>query len=177
VLASWTLEESLDSAVPLALEVREESLDTKYGRKWETRGARAFYYLEGVKAFHPDIPDRGSNPGMQPTFMESLDPETYSPRGISGETAVVFREFVWDARRGEGLLNVKVVEGDFIQEFFIRMRHDPDGRYRLYPALAHQVFPTEGVRKALELAAAQPGQAPEEAAPGTGGPEAARGDA
>ncbi|MDR1080829.1 MAG: hypothetical protein LBQ79_07660 [Deltaproteobacteria bacterium] len=173
VLARWTLEESLDSALPLALEEREESLDTKYGRKWETRGARAFYYMEGVKAFHPDIPDRGTNPGMQPTFMDALDPETYSPGGISGETAVVFREFVWDPRRAEGLLNVKVVEGDFIQEFFIRMRRDPDGRYRLYPALAHQVFPTEGVRKALELAAAGPCPAHEDPAGGSGGPEAA----
>ncbi|MDR1035425.1 MAG: hypothetical protein LBT40_02270 [Deltaproteobacteria bacterium] len=155
VLARWTVEQSLGSALPLALEEREEALDTKYGRKWETRGARIFYYLEGVKARHPEVPRRGTE-AMQPTFLDTLDPQTFSPAGISGETAVVFRDFVWDPLRETGFLSTKVVEGDFIQEFFIRLRRDPDGRYRLYPALAHQVFPTEGVRKALELAASAP---------------------
>ncbi|MDR1312197.1 MAG: hypothetical protein LBQ12_00515 [Deltaproteobacteria bacterium] len=153
VLACWTLGESQASALPLSLEERGGALDTKYGRKWENLGARTFYYLEGEKARHPEVPDRGIA-DMQPTFMETLDPKSYAPRGQSGETAVVFREFVWDEGKRQGLLSTKVVEGDFIQEFFIRLRQDGDGRFRLYPALAHQVFPTEGVRTALELAAA-----------------------
>ncbi|MDR1039674.1 MAG: hypothetical protein LBR80_05795 [Deltaproteobacteria bacterium] len=151
VLAAWTEEESRCSALPLALAERDEGLDTKYGRKWSHLGARSFFHLEGTKARHPEVPDRGIAE-MQPTFIDSLDPNSYRPGGISGETAVVFRDFVYDREKREGLLSTKVVEGDFIQEFFIRLR--PDGnRWRLYPALSHQVFPTEGVRKALELAA------------------------
>ncbi|MDR2612407.1 MAG: hypothetical protein LBG06_06120 [Deltaproteobacteria bacterium] len=155
-LAAWTLAQSEGSALPLTLSELAGGLDTKYGRKWESLGARSFFHLEGVKARHPVIPCHGPM-DMQPTFLASLEPGSYNPAGISGETAVVFREFIFDPARREGLLSAKVVEGDFIQEFFIRLRPDPDGRWRLYPAFPHLVFPTEGVRKALELAAADGG--------------------
>jgi tRNA (guanine-N7-)-methyltransferase len=163
-LASWALAQSRDSALPLTLTEREGALDTKYGRKWEGLGASVFYHLEGVKARHPELP-AARTPDMQPRFLDSLDPESYRPDGITGETAVIFRELVFDHVRREGLLPVKVVEGDFIQEFFIRLKQDPDGRYRLYPALPHLVFPTEGVKIALDLAAGETPVTGKKAAP------------
>ncbi|MDR3153669.1 MAG: hypothetical protein LBW85_05205 [Deltaproteobacteria bacterium] len=151
-LASWTLAQSAGSALPLSLTEKEAGADTKYGRKWEGLGARSFFHLEGSRAFRPSLPPPG-RADMQPTFLPSLDPENYSPQGISGETSVVFRGLLFDTERQEGLLNTKVVDGSFVQEFFIRLRPEGDGRWRLYPAFPHLLFPTEGVRAALRLAA------------------------
>jgi hypothetical protein len=56
----------------------------------------------------------------------------------------------------EGLLNCKVVEDNFVQEFFIRVIEVENGIWKLYPALSEHVFPTEGVELALKLAAQEP---------------------
>jgi tRNA (guanine-N7-)-methyltransferase len=163
ILAEWTLKEASESSLPLALSEREGYLDTKYERKWEGGGQKLFYHLEGEKIRHPQI-TRPKALDMQPCYLnaKTLDPESYAPKGITGETSIIFRNLVFDQAKGEALLSVKVVENSFIQEFFIRITKQADGRWKLFPALSSQIFPTEGVRTALLLAA------------NPGGPEAPR---
>ncbi|MDR2349348.1 MAG: hypothetical protein LBF41_01815 [Deltaproteobacteria bacterium] len=151
-LARWTEKEAEGGSLPLSLSTKEGILDTKYERKWKEGGRETFYHLEGEKKSHPDIGEPESK-DMRPAILENLDPETYNPKGITGDLTVIFRGLTYDPAKGEGLLNTKVVEGSFIQEFFIRIHKTPDGRHKLYPALSNSVFPTEGVQKALALAA------------------------
>jgi tRNA (guanine-N7-)-methyltransferase len=154
ILAEWTLKEAKHSSLPLGLSEKEGYLDTKYERKWEGEGQKLFYHLEGRKISHPPV-ERPKPIEMQPIFLNSseLDPKNYSPSGITGPTTIIFRGLTYDPIKGEALLNTKVVEDSFIQEFFIRITLEPDGRWKLYPALSSQIFPTEGVRTALILAA------------------------
>jgi hypothetical protein len=110
---------------------------------------------------------------MRPRYSSALNPRDYRPLGRSGTPSVVFGELVYDEPRGLGLLQAKVVEDQFIQEFHIRLKRLPDGRFKLAPALVGQVLPTAGVALALDLAAAAgaPGQAGEgaQAGPARGG--------
>ncbi|MDR2459404.1 MAG: hypothetical protein LBE38_01275 [Deltaproteobacteria bacterium] len=151
-LAQWTLSESLSSNLPLELTECEAQLDTKYERKWEGMGQKIFYHLKGSpKTIH--FLERTPKVLMQPLYINSLDPKSYNPKGITGDICVLFRGLTFDGEKGEALLNTKVVEGSYIQEFYIRFSLQADGRWKLYPSLSNQVFPTEGVQKALILAA------------------------
>ncbi|MDR2340098.1 MAG: hypothetical protein LBF40_08205 [Deltaproteobacteria bacterium] len=169
-LAEWALAQSEGSGLALSLKEEGAIQNTKYERKWESSGIESFLHLSGPKAFHPDIPEPKAPP-MKPLYLTGLEPSTYRPKGISGPTSVVFRELVFDGNAGEGLLNCKVVEDSFVQEFFIRLRRTekPDV-WKLYPALSERVFPTEGVQLALRLAALEDVSVPEAGGSGPGGP-------
>ncbi|MDR1164790.1 MAG: hypothetical protein LBO66_02780 [Deltaproteobacteria bacterium] len=151
-LAAWTLAEAEGSALQMEESLREASLDTKYERKWSARGRTRFFHLAGTPRGVPAIPPKGPT-DMRPLYLDSLDPHNFRPQGASGDTTVIFREFLYDGEKESGLLDVKVVESSFIQEFFIRARKEPDGRWKLYPAHSSRVFPTEGVAYALKLLA------------------------
>ncbi|MDR2405394.1 MAG: hypothetical protein LBE27_03385 [Deltaproteobacteria bacterium] len=151
-LAKWTMEEGEGSALSLTLSEEGSILNTKYERKWEESGKLRFYHLKGRKTTEPHIPKPYGGP-MKPHYLKDLEPSSYRPRGANGDITVVFREFIFDGDKRQGLLNCKVVEDSFVQEFFIRVKEVEDGLWKLYPALSERVFPTEGVELSLKLAA------------------------
>lgn len=153
-LAHWTLEQACDSALDLSLEERPAEMGTKYERKWQGGGRRTFFHLTGRKA--EKAPARAERPleifDMQAYYRDRLDPLHFAPTGCSGEIVVKFKEFIYDPQKAQGLLRTFVVEGPLIQDFFINIRREGD-RWKLSPAISSQLFPTQGVAKALELAA------------------------
>jgi tRNA (guanine-N7-)-methyltransferase len=151
-LAHWALGQSKGSGLPLSLAMGHELMDTKYERKWLSGGQDTFYHLTGRKAGHAEIREPGFG-DMQPRLSYSIVPSEYHPQGRSLEPTVVFGDFVYDDRKKQGLLATKVVEDQFIQEFYIRISQQPDGGHKLAPAQPSQVFPTLGVATALALAA------------------------
>ncbi|MDR3038421.1 MAG: hypothetical protein LBV21_03895 [Candidatus Adiutrix sp.] len=152
-LAEWTLAQAEGSALALTLAERPAELDTKYERKWRGGGRRVFYHLTGGKTRRPELP-APEETAMQAYYRDELDPGAYRPQGAATEGLVVrFKEFIYDSGRGEGLVRALVVEGHLTQDFFIRLRREPDGRWKISPAAPGQLFPTQGVARALELAA------------------------
>ena len=154
-LAAWTMEQSKDSAMRLALETSPAIMDTKYERKWLLGGQNLFYHLNGTKRAHPEA--RVSELSqMPPRFSALSNPRDYRPEGRTGAPSIIFGELIYDELKGEGLLQTKVVEDHFVQEFHIRLKNLGDGRFKLAPALPGQVLPTAGVGLALDLAALDP---------------------
>jgi tRNA (guanine-N7-)-methyltransferase len=151
-LAHWTINEAKQTELKLEMFEHKALLDTKYERKWLSGGQETFFHLTGHKTGHPQIPDSGFRE-MQPSYSNSIDPQKYQPKNITGDPTVVFGDFIYDPARCQGLLATKVVEDQFIQEFHIRVALTPQGSWKLAPALANQVFPTKGVKLALALAA------------------------
>jgi hypothetical protein len=149
-LAEWTHNQSLSSALPLNLETKSAILDTKYERKWQTEGQNIFYHLTGQKKYHPEIL-RPEPPNMKIYHLQNFIAQDFSPQGQTGDITVIFKEFIFDSLLQEGLQHTKVIEGDFIQEFFIRIIKDPDGLWRITPALNRHLFPTPGIQTSLLL--------------------------
>jgi tRNA (guanine-N7-)-methyltransferase len=152
-LALWALAEARGSAMEFSLRESRELLDTKYERKWLSGGQDVFFHLEGRKTRHQDINEPGLV-DMQPHYSSSLDPRDYRPKNRSQDPTVVFGEFLYDQSQGKGLLAAKVVEDQFIQEFYIRVSKLPEGGFKLAPT--GRVCPTMGVEIALELASLAP---------------------
>lgn len=150
-LAEWTMGQAEGSALGLSLEERPAEMDTKYERKWRFGGRRVFYHLSGEKLFHPNIP-APKEYEMQAFYRDDFNPAEFKPEGCAGEIVVKFKEFVFDSGQNQGLLRTFVVEGPLTQDFFIRIRREGE-RWKLSPAIAAEIFPTQGVARALELAA------------------------
>ena len=155
-LADWVLEQAQNSALDLDLTERPPELDTKYERKWQGTGQRAFYRLAG-----------GKTAGQARPTYEEIDVRAYyrlefSPAGFrpadeaTEETVIRFKEFIYDSGRAEGLLRTLIIEGHLTQDFYIRLRREPDGRWKISPAAPARLFPTRGLTRALELAAGRP---------------------
>ena len=175
VLAEWTMNQAEGSALDFEFEERPAEMDTKYERKWQGGGRRNFYHLTGRKGpggaiLRPSGGDahtaRPSLNGMSPSplsapleidmqayYRDDFNPDDYRPQGCSGDIIVKFKEFMFDRDKSQGLVRVMVLEGPLTQEFFIRIILE-NGRWKFSPAIASQLFPTQGVARALELAAA-----------------------
>ncbi|KXS55816.1 MAG: hypothetical protein AMR96_06290 [Candidatus Adiutrix intracellularis] len=152
-LADWVLAQAQGSALTLELAERPAELNTKYERKWQGGGQQQFYHLTGYKNERAGRLEPIKETKMQAFYRDYLDPTTFSPRGCVEAVVVRFREFIFDPHRAEGLLRVFVIEDHLTQDFFIRLRQEPEGRWKVSPAVPGQVFPTIGVARALELAA------------------------
>ena len=155
-LADWVLEQAQNSALGLALNVRPPELDTKYERKWRETGQRNFYCLAGGKTRRPVI-QTPEEIDVQAFYRAEFAPADFRPRDEATELAVIrFKEFIYDPSRAEGLLRTMVIEGHLTQDFYIRIRHEPDGRWKISPAAPAGLFPTRGLARALELVAGRP---------------------
>jgi hypothetical protein len=156
-LADWVLDQAQNSALALSLTERPPELDTKYERKWQGAGRRSFYRLAGGKTAHPALPGL-EEIELRAFYRDELDPIGFRPRELAAEDLVIsFKEFIYDARRAEGLLRTLVIEGHLTQDFYIRLHREPDGRWKISPAAPARLFPTRGLALALELAAGRNG--------------------
>ena len=151
-LADWTMGQAEGSSLDFTLSERPAEMDTKYERKWQGGGQRTFFRLEGRKKNHPLIKPL-EEVEMQAYYRDDFNPDAYSPEGCGGDIAVKFKEFIFDRERQQGLLRVLVVEGTLTQDFFIRISRQDD-RWKFSPAIASQLFPTQGLARALEMAVA-----------------------
>lgn len=150
-LADWTNEQATISALELEMVESQAKFDTKYERKWQDGGREIFFHFIGRKRFHKEIPALDSC-CMQTFFSDRIDPFDYSPPNFLGQPTVVFGQFIYDSRIGQGLIRTKVVESNFAQEFYIKLSEVSQGRFQISPALPRQIFPTDGVNLALSLA-------------------------
>ncbi|MDR2351712.1 MAG: hypothetical protein LBF22_00890 [Deltaproteobacteria bacterium] len=160
-LAEWIVSEAKDSFLKIVVHEKQAVLNTKYERKWQSLGQAKFYHLEGTKIGNPECPPL-EPVVMHPQFLNNFSPLNFQPPTQTGEITILFRELIFDQNKKIALLKTKVVEGllggteaPFIQEFFIRISQQPDGRWKLFPELSHLLFPTQGVQMALELAASE----------------------
>ncbi|MDR2945619.1 MAG: hypothetical protein LBV79_02585 [Candidatus Adiutrix sp.] len=151
LLAEWTMGQAENSALRLDCEERPAEMDTKYERKWQGGGRLVFYHITGRKTLTPIVPPP-QEIEMQAYYNDDFNPDTYNPQGCAGEIIVKFKEFMFDRSKNQGLTRVMVLEGPLTQEFFIRVILE-NGRWKFSPAIASQLFPTQGVARALELAA------------------------
>ena len=152
-LADWVLEQARNSALSLSLTERPPEWDTKYERKWHEAGRCSFYCLAGGKTAHPAL-SAPEEINVRAIYRSELDPANFHPQGVASEDLVIrFKEFIYDSVRAEGLLRTLVLEGHLTQDFYIRLRREPDGRWKISPAAPARLFPTRGLARALELAA------------------------
>ncbi|MEW6266293.1 MAG: hypothetical protein AB1641_24735 [Thermodesulfobacteriota bacterium] len=149
-LLEWISGQTPDTGLSVSRRAVPAGYDTKYERKWLTWGREAFHEMKLVKERHQDVSLVEDSPLIS-FRLTSFDPSNFSPRDLSGQPAVKFKEFLYDPDQRQGLLRAFVVEDKLIQDFWIRIK-DEGGYWFLGLAQPKTVLPTEGVRLALDLA-------------------------
>lgn len=146
----WLLEQVPGAGFEAHWQTIPPRFETKYERKWQDGGQEQFYELRLLKQTHLDIPLK-EDVTLKIHRLAHFDPDHFRPAGESGEIAVAFKEFLYDAQRHKGLARVFVVEESLKQEFWIEIVRLEKG-WTIRPARGSDVVPTAGVQRALDLA-------------------------
>jgi len=162
--ADWIQEQSKerDTGFDLVTGKTGAKFETKFERKWLAAGQDVFCRMEFRKARHTDVPLKEDNP-LKAYFHRAFDPDHFELTDESAESAVVFKDFLYDPRQEKGLVQAVVSEAHLIQHVFIGIVKADKG-WCVLKMGGQQVLPSEGVARAIELVS----QAVERSSGGTG---------
>ncbi len=145
----WVLEQTPDTGFEVQWQPIPPQYNTKYERKWQSRGQRQFYELRLIKQAHIDIPLKEDIP-LRTYRVDRFDPDRFQPEDARGEITVVFKDYLYDPRRRKGMVQVIVTEDSLTQNFWIEIVWDAE-QWRIRPAPGSGFVPTAGVQRALDL--------------------------
>jgi tRNA (guanine-N7-)-methyltransferase len=145
----WLLAQVVDTGFTVHWQPISPRFSTKYERKWQAQGQEQFYEIRLQKQTHLTLPVY-EDFTVQIHCVEAFDPERFQPAGTRGETAIEFKDFLYDPKRHKGMVWVFVTEETLRQDFWIEIAHGA-GHWYIRPARGCAVVPTAGVQRALDL--------------------------
>lgn len=147
----WVQEQAEKTGFAAAVKKIEPQFDTKFERKWIHEGHREFFEVVLKKKRHLNVPLKEKTP-LRTFRVPTFDPQKFEFRSQTGEggVAVIFKEMVFDAVKGEALILVVAAEQHLTQYFRIAVvRHK--GAWIIRRAEGQNFLPTPGIARALEL--------------------------
>jgi tRNA (guanine-N7-)-methyltransferase len=146
---NWILEQADGTGFEVHRKSMPPRFGTKYERKWHERGQEEFHELRLVKEEHVEIPLKEDTP-LITYHIEHFNPDRFHPVNERGDTAVEFKEFLYDPKREKGMVMVVVAEENLTQHFWIEIGQER-GRWYIRPSRGCGIVPTAGVQRALDL--------------------------
>jgi hypothetical protein len=123
---------------------------TKFEKKWLAGGQSAFDEILLTKASAaPDVETK-ANP-MRTYFLDKIDPARVTFTGSQEGATIEFKEYVFDASQKKGMALAIISEEGRVQYLWIMIVQTTKG-WCVCPAVGHNVLPTPGVQRAMELA-------------------------
>jgi tRNA (guanine-N7-)-methyltransferase len=146
---NWILEQIDGTGFKVHRKSMPPRFGTKYERKWHESGQEEFHELRLVKEEHVEIPLKEDTP-LITYHIEHFNPDRFHPVNKRGDTAVEFKEFLYDPKREKGMVMVVVAEENLTQHFWIEIGQER-GRWYIRPSRGCGIVPTAGVQRALDL--------------------------
>lgn len=120
---AWVLAQARGTGFQTTKTEIPAQFQTRFERKWQAQGQDSFFQAMFIKKTHQranvkkvqDIP---------PAFFSRFDPETYTPRSVTGAQSIIFKKFRFDERRQEGRQLVFAVEEPLVQGFTVLIQRD-----------------------------------------------------
>ncbi|MEJ5300650.1 MAG: tRNA (guanosine(46)-N7)-methyltransferase TrmB [Thermodesulforhabdaceae bacterium] len=144
----WIKEQSVDTGFLVSFEITGPGFSTKYENKWLRAGKNVFYQIELKKEIHipPNQPEAVT---MKTYRVTTFAPELFNPIPLRGEIVVDFKDFLYDPHQKRALVRALVIEDDFVQDFWIEIRHSGKD-WHIRPCEGCGWIPTVGVQKAID---------------------------
>ena len=146
----WVLSQVPGTGLAVSLKPIEARFDTKYERKWQDNGQESFYEIILTKEHHIDVPVV-EDVQVRSYRIKDFNPGSFAPQSQAGPVTVQFRESIYDPVQRKAMVRVFVAEGRFTQEVWLIIV-DEGEYWHLGLAVGNAVVPTEGVKRAVELA-------------------------
>ena len=145
----WILAQAKQTGFQIETRTIEPQFDTKYERKWREGGQTEFFELNFVKQEHFDIPVQ-EDAELQAYFVDDFKPDRFRFPDVTGEESVIWKDFLFDARKEKGMVHLVVAEKNMAQHLWVMISHGPRG-WCISKAEGHNVIPTRGVAQAIRL--------------------------
>jgi tRNA (guanine-N7-)-methyltransferase len=144
----WILENFDDTGFRKEENIIQPKFNTKFERKWCAQGQREFFELHLIKNRHIAVALK-KDVSLKVYFAKGFDAEKFSLDDIKGDTAIIFKDFIFDPLRKKGLVYVIVGEKSIVQSLRISVSKRPKG-WRVAQAEGDMSLPTPGVALAIE---------------------------
>ncbi len=123
--------------------------DTKFERKWREAGQKKFHALTLIKARHISRPAL-KEIDLKVYFFDHFDPTGFRFEDQKGDPSVIFKEFIFDEQRAQGMIHLLVAEDYLQQHVWVKILKTAHKGWCLAVADGSLVIPTAGVAKAME---------------------------
>ena len=145
----WIVEQAEDTGFTLNTDKIKPQFDTKFERKWCQEGHEEFFEINLYKTEHKYIPVK-EDVELKAYMVEQFNPDNFVFQDFHGEVSVVFKEFLFDARKQKGMVLLLVAEQNLTQNVRVTIMKRNKG-WRICKADGQVFFPTSGIAKAIEL--------------------------
>jgi len=132
-----------------AIEIRRinAKYQTKYERKWRAGGQKRFYEILFSKVKHISVPVK-EDAVVRNYIVPQFDPRQFCFKDITGPTAIILKDFIFDARKKKGMVHLVVQEKSLVQYVWVMIAPHAKG-FKISLANGNAVLPTEAVARAV----------------------------
>jgi len=120
---------------------------TKYERKWHEGGQEKFYEILFRKKRHIRVALK-EDAAVKDYFIPQFDPSQFRFADTTGPTAIIFKDFIFDAAEEKGMVQLVVAEENLSQHIWVMIARQVKG-FKISLAPGSTVLPTEAVAQAL----------------------------
>ena len=146
----WIFENLADTGFDADRSIVGPEYQTKFEKKWQAAGQEEFYALDLHKKKHIKLPLKETE-SVRTYFAKEFFPAQVSFVDQPGPVTIKFHEFIYDSLQKKGMVHVIVTEDRRTQYLWIMIVHTTKG-WCVGAAPGTAALPTEGIRKAVELA-------------------------
>lgn len=147
----WILEEVPGTGFQAGVETIGARFNTKFERKWRAEGQEQFWELSLVKNEHHQRPVT-EDVELRASFVKDFNPARFHFENVTGETSVIYKDFVFDQKQNLGLVRLVVAEKFLTQHVWVAIIKTKS-QWCVAKADGHSALPTAGVALAIELVA------------------------
>lgn len=150
-LFNWTLAQNRETGLRAKKEIIPPKFRTRFEQIWQEEGQKKFFQVLFTKVKHARVP-QGYECAALPTAVKRFDPAKFAPRSATGARSIIFKRFIFDAKKKTGSQLVVTAEENLTQCFLILIKRKTKGwRAELEPC--GRIIRTELVKKSLEIVA------------------------
>lgn len=147
--AQWVEGQSVRSGFKTQSQKIRPKYNTKFERKWTQAGQEQFFAFAFSKITHLKSPLQEETP-LKVYFFDRFDPEKLTIDDQKGSPSIIFKEFLFDKVKNQGMIHVLVAEDFLQQHLWAKVIKTANKGWCLAVAEGTLLIPTAGVAKALE---------------------------
>lgn len=147
--AQWVSSQSAHSGFQTEAQKIRPQYNTKFERKWTQAGQQEFFAFTFSKINHLKSPLLEEK-SLKVYFFNHFDPDQLSIEDQRGNPSIIFKEFLFDKLKSQGMIHVLVAEDYLQQHLWAKIIKTANKGWCLAVAEGTLLIPTSGVAKALE---------------------------
>lgn len=145
---NWTLTQNRATGFSAKSEIVPPKFCTRFERIWQEEGQKKFFQVLFTKIKHARVSPKNECAAL-PTVIPKFDPQTFSPRSVTGARSIIFKRFLFDEKKKKGNQMVITAEENLTQRFLILIERTGKGwQARLNPF--DRIIKTDLVEESLE---------------------------